>query len=158
MAAISGRKNGNSVERFCGMLWKCKLPSCCRLTTIRLKLEVEPSSGRHLCWNDVRQTSLCLRSSSVRRRTRWHPRLFAFLAIIFNPVSETKLHGHTRKWMNASECTRPPPTLNLRHSKINSFQQMTDERALAIKTLSQVGTSVHVISARVQIKDTENDV
>lgn len=60
--------------------------------------------------------------------------------------------------MNASEYTHPPPKLNLRHSKINSFQQMTDERALTIKTLSQVGTSVCVILARVQIEDTENDV
>lgn len=35
---------------------------------------------------------------------------------------------------------------------------MTDERALTIKTLTPVGTSVHAIIARVQIEDTENDV
>lgn len=62
------------------------------------------------------------------------------------------------KEMKKSLGSVPPKVLNPRHSKTNSFQEMTDDWALTMKTFTQTRMLVHVIIACVQIEYTENEL
>lgn len=118
--------------KLCGNLWKYKLPSCCQPTAIHLTQEAGSFPLAATC-----TTMMQGRRPSVQQSESKLVGISGFCLFGRHLYCHfrSKLCSHTREWRKASATFLWK--LNRRHSKTNSFQEMTDNRALTMKTFTQ---------------------